>query len=123
MPNTAISLGKSMTCICSNEQGKKRIDLAKAILNILPKLENKTVELFHFSNEGVCSWFDFAKAIFEIKGLPIKVNPIESKLYPTPAKRPFYTVLHKPKIKVKYLLEILYCRDSLKDCISKLGEK
>ncbi|MDB0004174.1 dTDP-4-dehydrorhamnose reductase, partial [Flavobacteriaceae bacterium] len=53
-------------------------DLAKSILDILPQISNETVELFHYSNEGVCSWYDFAKAIFDIKAIAIKVNPIAS---------------------------------------------
>ena len=89
-------------------------DLAKAILNILPQIKNETVELFHYSNEGVCSWYDFAKAIFEIKGLPIKVNPIESKQYPTPAARPFYSVLNKSKIKRDSQIQIPDWRGSLR---------
>tara|TARA_B110000091_G_scaffold213160_1_gene261763 strand:- start:1929 stop:2813 length:885 start_codon:yes stop_codon:yes gene_type:complete len=89
-------------------------DLAKAILDILPKIENKEVEFFHYSNEGVCSWFDFAKAIFEIQDLRIKINPIETWQFPTPAKRPFYSVLNKNKIKEKYKMEVPFWRDSLK---------
>ncbi|MDB4225923.1 dTDP-4-dehydrorhamnose reductase [bacterium] len=88
-------------------------DLAQAILTILPQIENTKVELFHYSNEGVCSWYDFAKAIFEIKNMAIKVNPIESSQYPTPAKRPFYSVLNKASIKEKYQLVIPYWKESL----------
>jgi dTDP-4-dehydrorhamnose reductase len=88
-------------------------DLAKAILTILPKIKNTNAELFHYSNEGVCSWYDFAKAIFEIKGVSIEVSPIESSKYPTPAKRPFYSVLNKNKIKEGFQLEVPYWRDSL----------
>lgn len=94
-------------------------DLAKAILTILPKLKSENVELFHYSNEGVCSWYDFAKAIFEIKGLPTKVNAIETTQYPTPAKRPFYSVLNKSKIKDTFLTEIPYWKEALKDCLTK----
>lgn len=65
-------------------------DLAKAILTILPKIKNEDIEIFHYSNEGVCSWYDFAKAIFEISELPIEVNPIGTSQYPTLAKRPFF---------------------------------
>ncbi len=88
-------------------------DLAKAILTILPNISNKTVEVFHYSNEGVCSWYDFAKAIFEVEGITIKVNPIESKQYLTPADRPFYSVLNKGKIKDVYQIKILNWRKSL----------
>lgn len=73
-------------------------DLAKAILIILPQIENTSPEIYHYSNEGVCSWYDFAKAIFEIKGITTTVNPISSSQYPTPATRPFYSVLNKAKI-------------------------
>ena len=92
-------------------------DLAKAILTILPQLKNEAVALFHYSNEGVCSWYDFAKAIFEIEGLPTKVSLIESSQYPTLAKRPFYSVLNKSKIKEVYKLDIPYWKDSLIKCI------
>jgi dTDP-4-dehydrorhamnose reductase len=95
-------------------------DLATAILSLLPKLENDEVELFHYSNEGVCSWYDFAKAIFEIKGLSIKVKPIPASHYPTPAKRPFYSVLDKTKIKEKYKIEIPHWREALKCCLNAL---
>tara|TARA_B110000971_G_scaffold160311_1_gene163842 strand:- start:11000 stop:11845 length:846 start_codon:yes stop_codon:yes gene_type:complete len=88
-------------------------DLAKAILVMLPQINNETVELFHYSNEGVCSWYDFAKAIFEVEGLAITVCPIESKQYPTPAERPFYSVLNKDKIKIVYGIKIPYWKDSL----------
>ena len=56
-------------------------DLAQAILTLLPQINNETVELFHYSNEGVCSWYDFAKAIFEIANIKVKVNTIESAQY------------------------------------------
>ncbi|KGL60292.1 dTDP-4-dehydrorhamnose reductase [Polaribacter sp. Hel1_33_49] len=88
-------------------------DLAKAILTILPKINNKTVDLFHYSNEGICSWYDFANTIFQIEGLSVRLTPIETKDYPTPAERPFYSVLNKRKIKEVYKITIPYWRDSL----------
>jgi len=88
-------------------------DLAQAILEILPKIFNEKVEIFHFSNEGVCSWYDFAKAIFELEGLSTKVNPIETWQYPTSAQRPFYSVLNKTSIKERYQFEIPYWKESL----------
>lgn len=88
-------------------------DLAKAILNILPQISYENVELFHYSNEGICSWYDFAKAIFEIKEVSIKVKPIESKQYSTPAERPFYSVLNKSKIQREYNIEVPYWKCSL----------
>jgi len=94
-------------------------DLAKTILTILPKIVNTDLEVFHFSNEGVCSWFEFAKAIFAKQGISIKVIPIETKQYPTPAKRPFYSVLDKTKIKTAYQLEIPHWDSSLVKCLLK----
>ena len=93
-------------------------DLVEAILKILPKIENTDVEVYHYSNQGVCSWYDFAKAIFEIKTIPINIIPIKTSQYPTPAKRPFYSVLSKNKIKEKYGLDIPYWRDSLMNCLN-----
>ena len=92
-------------------------DLGKAILTILPLIKNKNVEVFHYSNEGVCSWYDFVKTIFEIKGILIKVNSIESVEYPTPATRPYYSVLNKSLIKQKYSLKIPYFKDSLENIL------
>jgi len=98
-------------------------DLALAILAIIqhPKLEILTAtEIYHFSNEGVCSWYDFAKAIFELSALTCQVKPIETKDYPTPATRPHYSLLNKAKIKNTFDLTIPYWKDSLIDCLSLL---
>ena len=81
-------------------------DLAKAILMLLPQIENTSPEIYHYSNEGVCSWYDFAQAIFEISNSQTLVNPIETAQYPTPAKRPEVSVLNKKKIKTAYGLKI-----------------
>ena len=94
-------------------------DLAKGILECIPKIENNQVEVYHFSNEGVCSWYDFSKAIFEITKIRIKVNPIETSQYPTPAKRPFYSVLNKRKFAQKFEIEIPYWRISLEEALVK----
>jgi dTDP-4-dehydrorhamnose reductase len=88
-------------------------DLAKTILEILPKINNESVELYHYSNEGVCSWYDFAKAIFEIAEINVKINPIKTFQYPTAAKRPSYSVLNKSKIRNKFRIEIPNWKDSL----------
>ncbi len=99
-------------------------DLAHAILTIINKVENKTSNfisgIYHYSNEGVASWYDFAKEIMQISQINCKINPIETKDYPTPAKRPFYSVLNKAKIKKNYDIEIPYWKDSLKLCIELL---
>ena len=99
-------------------------DLARAILAIIES-DNKhdEVKTYHYSNEGNCSWYDFAQAIFEIAQVDCKVKPISTHEYPTPAKRPSYSVLNKDKIKQEYNLEIPYWRDSLKSCISLLDLK
>ena len=88
-------------------------NLAKAILTILPKISNETVELFHYSNEGVCSWYDFAIAILENEGINIRVNPVLSKSYPTVAIRPLNSRLNKNKIKLKFKISIPNWKDSL----------
>ena len=78
--------------------------------------------VYHFSNEGVCSWYDFTKAIHRIAGImDCKVNPLHTEEYPTPAKRPHYSVLDKTKIKETYHIEIPYWMDSLHECISELN--
>jgi len=78
-------------------------------------------DILHFSNEGVCSWYDFAQIIFELSGTSCEVSPIETKDYPTPAKRPHYSVLNKVKIKHRYQLTIPYWKDSLKQCLKVLN--
>jgi dTDP-4-dehydrorhamnose reductase len=95
-------------------------DLAKAILEILPKLKNNTIEIYHYTNQGVCSWYEFAKAIFEINDIHINVLPITTVLYPTPAKRPTYSVLNTNTIKEKYNINIPFWRDSLKTCLKEI---
>ena len=76
---------------------------------------------YHFSNEGVISWYDFTKAIHRIAGITTcKVRPLHTSEYPTPAARPHYSVLDKTKIKQTYGIEIPYWEESLKDCIEKL---
>lgn len=95
-------------------------DLAKTILKILPKVKNDSVEIFHYSNEGVCSWYDFATTIFELAGFSTKVNAIETWQYHTIAKRPFYSILNKSKIKETYQLEIPYWKDLLNGYLKKM---
>lgn len=77
--------------------------------------------VYHFSNEGVISWYDFTKAIHRIAGIDTcRVRPLHTSEYPTPAKRPHYSVLDKTKIKQTYGIEIPYWEESLAECISKL---
>ena len=95
-------------------------DLAKAILDILPQLNNTRVEIYHYTNQGVCSWYEFAKAIFKIKGLPITVQPINTDQYPTAAKRPEYSVLDTDKIQDNFKLKIPLWDDALTCCLKKM---
>ena len=97
-------------------------DLARISLEIILDIDpiSKNGRIYHFSNEGVASWYDFAHAIMEMSGLSCQVNPIESKDFPTPTKRPHYSVMNKAKIKEDFGIEILHWRESLKECINKL---
>ncbi|MCK9337381.1 MAG: dTDP-4-dehydrorhamnose reductase [Arcobacteraceae bacterium] len=97
--------------------------LAKMILEIIPQINSQKVEIYHYSNEGVLSWYDFAKEIMRMAKLSCKINPIETKDYPTQASRPHYSVLNKNKIKSTFALEIPYWKDGLDDCLKRLGER
>lgn len=97
-------------------------DLAAAILHIIKQIEQKKVSnfggIYHYSNEGVTSWYDFALSIFEIKNIDIEVHPIETKDYPTPATRPHFSVMNKEKIRTAFDLQIPHWRKSLIDCLT-----
>ena len=97
--------------------------LAIAILDIIPKLNNPKVEIYNYSNEGVLSWYDFAKEIMKMAKLNCKINPIETFQYPTPAKRPHFSLLNKSKIKSTFNIEIPYWKDGLDECLRKMGER
>lgn len=93
------------------------VDLAEALLKIIQYCQTETVEVFgtyNFSNEGYCSWYDFAKEIFKVNNVSINLQPIPSTAYPTPAKRPAYSVLDKTKIKEVFGIEIKNWEESLK---------
>ena len=94
-------------------------DLAIAILDLLQK-GFSGYTLYHYSNEGAISWYDFAQAIFDLSSIQLKLNAIESHEYPTPAKRPPYSVLSKKKIK-EAGIKVPYWRDSLVECLSILN--
>jgi len=101
-------------------------DLAKTCLKILTGANSvkisKKGNLYHFSNEGVASWYDFALAIMELGEQSCKVKPIQTKDYPTLAKRPHFSVLNKMKIKTDFDIQIPYWRSSLKECIKKIKD-
>jgi len=96
-------------------------DLAALIMTAINK--GIVPGVYHFSNEGVISWYDFTKAIHRIAGIKdCHVRPIHTEEYPTPAKRPHYSVLDKTKVKQTFGIEVPYWEDSLEDCIKKLLE-
>ena len=94
-------------------------DLAEAIVKIIPQLSEENKGIYHFTNEGVCSWYDFANEIMELSLLKCKVNPIPSSAYPTRAVRPFYSVLSKAKIKEVFGVEIKHWKDGLVRCLKQ----
>lgn len=94
-------------------------DLADALLQIISAAE-LVPGIYHFSNEGVCSWYDFTLAIFKSAKIACDVLPIESREYPTKTPRPHYSVLNKQKVKSAYNLRIAHWEDSLNRCVQKL---
>lgn len=96
-------------------------DLAKAILKVVEQLdENKHRGIYHFSNTGNISWFEFATAIRDIASLPCEVNPVPSTAYPTPAKRPSYSTMETSAITKDFGVEITDWKESLQTCIHHL---
>ncbi|MEL6976585.1 MAG: sugar nucleotide-binding protein, partial [Bacteroidota bacterium] len=93
-------------------------DLADFILHIVQQ-NSEAYGTYHYSNEGISSWYDFAKAIFELENASIIVHPITSESYPTPAERPKYSVLDKSKTKDTFGIEIPHWTDSLKKELSE----
>ncbi len=94
-------------------------DLAEAILQIMGS-KKWVPGIYHFSNEGVISWFDFANEIKTLKGSSCTVEPIATADFPTPAKRPAYSVLDKTKIQNTFSIRLKNWKDSLKICVDKL---
>ena len=94
-------------------------DLAAAMLQILQ--QEWQPGIYHFSNEGVCSWYDFARKIMQLAGLDCRVIPIESKDYPSKTPRPFYSVLNKSKIKKTFGLTIPHWEESLEKLLKELA--
>jgi dTDP-4-dehydrorhamnose reductase len=92
-------------------------DLAKAILQIIPLIESKRVEIYHYSNSGVCSWFQFAKEIMRISKSDCKVEPILSKDYNSKAPRPNFSILNTEKIQNTFNVEVPQWKTSLRNYI------
>lgn len=95
-------------------------DLAEAICRIIETGQLDKTGIYHFSNEGVCSWFDFAKAICEMSGNTCDIRPCHSDEFPSPVARPHFSVLDKTKIKQTFVIRIPYWTDSLKRCIEEI---
>ena len=94
-------------------------DLAQAIVTILGKPQTG---VYHYSNEGVCSWFDFTKMIAEYSGqTACNIQPCHSDEFPSPVKRPAFSVLDKTKIKQTFGITVPYWTDSLKKCLNYLA--
>lgn len=98
-------------------------DLAEVILRILadPEAGKTKKGIYHFSNEGVASWYDFAVEIMGLSGISCTINPIETTAYPTPAQRPYYSVLNKNAIKAAFGISIPHWKESLKHCITEMN--
>jgi len=100
------------------------VDLAQVILQVLvhrqDNPETAVGGVYHYSNEGVTSWYDFAVTIKELTGSACEISPITSDQYPTPAQRPAYSVLNKQKIRETFGIKIPYWRDSLQQCLKQL---
>jgi len=120
---TMLKLGaeRDMLKIIADQVGTPTygIDLAGCILDIITS-NKKEYGVYHYSNEGVTSWYDFAKGIFDLSATNVKVLPIRTSEYPTKATRPSYSVMDKSKIKSTFDIEIPYWRDSLAICIERL---
>ncbi len=94
-------------------------DLATTIVKILPQMTRENSGVYHYTNAGVCSWYDFATEIMELSNLSCEVCPIPTSAYPTRASRPFYSVLDKSKIADTFGIKIPHWKRSLKKCLTQ----
>ena len=103
-------------CVVNDQIGSptSAFELAKVILDIIPKIENKDIEVFHFSSSGECSWYDFAKEIFLVSDFDVDLLPISSADFSSFALRPNYSVLNCEKIKNRFCISILDWKTSFK---------
>lgn len=125
---TMLRLGaekESIRVVCDQIGGPTYAgDLAKVIFYLIGNgLEHQGAEFYHFANEGVCSWFDFSRAVMDMAGLPCRVEAIPTSEYPAKAHRPPYSVFNLGKIKMAAKVGIPYWRDSLILVINKLQKK
>jgi dTDP-4-dehydrorhamnose reductase len=99
-------------------------DLAKAVLDIIPYISQKEIKkIYHYSNEGNCSWYDFAKAIVEIAEIPCEIEAVPSSEYQTAATRPAYSVMDKTRVKKDFNIKIPQWKDSLVKCIQEIKQQ
>lgn len=96
-------------------------DLARFLVEKALYTENPSVKIYQYTNEGVCSWYDFAYEIMQLAGLDCKVYPIPTSAYPTPAKRPHYSLMDKEALKADFDTEIPYWKSSLNECVQLLN--
>ena len=124
--NKMLELAKTnkQISVVSNQIGSptNANDLARVILKIIPKIKNNNVELFHFSNGGSCSWYEFAKEILKINNISTILIPVSSDDYKSKANRPNFSVLLSDKIKNKYKFAITSWMDALKDNFELVNE-
>ncbi len=124
---------KTMQCLTASKDSLKVVfdqvgtptfagDLADAIAHIINTRQLDKTGIYHFSNEGVCSWFDFAKIICELSGNTCDIQPCYSEEFPSPVKRPHFSVLDKSKLKSTFGIRVPYWTDSLKKCIKQLAD-
>ena len=99
-------------------------DLAEAILKIIAAADKEhfPTGICHFSNDGIASWYDFAREIMELSGLPCSVRPITTEEYPVPAKRPRYSVLNTSKIRTELGIQTVYWKKSLKKAVAGMAK-
>ena len=117
-----LSAEKEQISVVSDQIGSPTYakDLALAILQIIPEINNNATQIYHYANKGTCSWFQFASAIIELAQQNCEVLPIPSSAFKTKAKRPKYSLLDTDKIQHTFNLEIPNWEDSLRECVLKL---
>lgn len=105
--------------LINNTYPTYEFDLAKVIVGILPQMSEKTSEIYHRSDEDLCSWYDFALEIMEESHLNCRIIPILNAEYPTKTKYSHYSVLTKTNIKQTFTPEISHWKESLKQCLKQ----
>lgn len=124
--NTMLRLFKNNKTVkvVSDQKGSptNATDLANVLFTIIPHINNKNVEIYHYSNKGICSWFEFAQEIANITKSECNIVPISSKDFNSKVKRPKYSLLNTEKMQQTFHIEILSWQDSLKQCLNKINK-